>query len=74
MEMTKLEANYKVKERADKEVDKHGTIEKAIRYLKLELNEFDSYWSEYSSDCLSQGTTCTILLISWLERKQIYNL
>ena len=74
MEMTKLEANYKVKERADKEVDKHGTIEKAIQYLKTELEEMEALWSEYSSDCLSQGTTCTRLLISWLERKQIYNL
>lgn len=69
MEMTKYEENYKVKERAENAIKEHGTIEKAITYLRLELNGFEDVWSSYSSDCLGHGITCNRLLISWLERK-----
>ena len=66
--MIKQEENFLVKERAENDVKQHGSVQKAIEYLKLELNEFESLWSIYSCDCLGQGITCTQLKISWLER------
>jgi len=69
MEMNRIEQNYKVEERAKNAVKEHGTIEKAILYLKSELNGFEDLWGMYSSDCLGHGITCNRLLISWLERK-----
>jgi hypothetical protein len=67
--MTKLEENYKVKERAEAQVKEHGSIDKAIRHLKAELNGYEDAWGMYSCDCLGHGITCTGLLIDWLERK-----
>jgi len=68
MEMNRLEKNYKVKERAENAVIKHLSIDKAIEFLTKELEEFESLWGRYSSDCLGHGIQCNRLLISWLER------
>lgn len=70
MEMNRTEQNYKVAERAKNSIKEHGTIDKAIIYLKSELKGFEDSWSLYSSDCLGHGITCNRLLISWLERKR----
>lgn len=70
MEMNRTEENYKVAERAEKVIKEHGTVEKAITYLKSELRGFEDSWSDFSSDCLGHGITCNRLLISWLERKR----
>ena len=70
MEMNKTEQNYKVAERAENAIKEHGTIEKAITYLKSELKGFEDSWSSSSSDCLGHGIICNRLLISWLERKR----
>jgi hypothetical protein len=66
--MTKQEENYLVKERAETDVKEQGSVEKAIQYLKNELEEMEALWDKYSSDCLGHGITCTRLKISWLER------
>lgn len=66
--MTKQEENYLVKERAENDVKKHGSVRKAIECLKTELEEMEALWSRYSSDCLGHGITCTQLKVSWLER------
>jgi len=66
--MTKLEERYLVKERAEAQVKENGSIDKAIRYLKSELGEYEDMWGMYSCDCLGHGITCTGLLIDWLER------
>jgi len=71
MEMTRTENNYKIKERAEDNIKKHGSIDKAIKYLKSELSGFEDSWSKYSSDCLGHGITCNRLLISWLERLNV---
>lgn len=68
MELTDQEKNYKVAERAESDVKEHGSIEKAIAFLKAELASFDALWSKYSSDCLGHGITCTRLKIAYLER------
>ena len=70
MEMNRVEQNYKVAERAEDAIKKHGTIEKAITYLKSELKGYEDSWGSFSSDCLGHGITCNRLLISWLERKR----
>ena len=70
MEMTLTEQNYKVAERAENAIKQHGTIEKAIDYLKAELNGFENAWGRFSSECLGHGITCNRLLIYWLERKR----
>lgn len=64
---TQLEKRYLITERAAKEVENHGSVEKAVRYLKSELKEYEALWSEYSSDCLGHGITCTRLLIERLQ-------
>lgn len=66
--MTSEEIRYKVKERAENDVKEHGSVEKALTYLRAELKEMDDLWSSYSCDCLGHGITCTALKISWLER------
>ena len=66
--MTKQEENYLVKERAETDVKEQGSVQKAIQYLKTELEEMEALWGKYSSDCLGHGITCTRLKISWLER------
>lgn len=71
MEMTRTEKNYKIKERAEENINEHGSINEAIKYLKAELNGFEDSWSMYSSDCLGHGITCNRLLISWLERLNV---
>lgn len=68
--MNKQEENYKVKERTEADVIKYGSVKKALRHLKAELEEMESLWSMYSSDCLGHGITCTRLKISWIERMQ----
>ncbi len=67
--MSEQEKKYKVVERAENDVKEHGSIEKAITYLKAELVNFENMWSKYSSDCLGHGITCTKLKIVYLERK-----
>lgn len=62
------EQNYKVIERAEKAVKKHGTTENAIKYLKAELESFHSLTSEFSYDCVYHGITCNKLIISYLEK------
>ena len=52
MEMNLTEQNYKVAERAENAIKQYGTIEKAIDYLKAELNGFENAWGSFSSDCL----------------------
>lgn len=66
--MTKQEENYLVKQRAENDVKEHGSVQKAIEFLKKELEEMEVLWSKYSSECLGHGITCTRLKISWLER------
>lgn len=66
--MTKQEENYLVKQRAENDVKEHGSVQKAIEFLKKELEEMEVLWSTYSSECLGHGITCTRLKISWLER------
>lgn len=64
--MTTQEERYLVKERAETDVKTHGSISKAIQYLKSELELFESMWGKYSSDCLGHGFTCTRLKIDYL--------
>lgn len=66
--MSREEKRYLVKEKAENDVKEHGSVQKAIKYLKTELEEMEALWSRYSSDCLGHGITCTRLKISWLER------
>jgi hypothetical protein len=66
--MNKQEERYLVKQRAETDVKEQGSIQKAIQYLKTELEEMEALWGKYSSDCLAHGITCTRLKISWLER------
>jgi hypothetical protein len=68
MKENKTEKNYLIKERSKKVIEKHGTVKKAIKHLKLELNEYEELWSMYSCDCLGHGITFNRLMISWLER------
>lgn len=63
----KLEERYLIKERAEKEILNHGSVENALKYLKAELCGYESLWSKYSSECLGHGITCTRLLIENLE-------
>lgn len=67
--MTKQEKKYLIKERAETDVKEHGSVQKAIQYLKTELEEMEALWGKYSSECLGHGITCTRLKISWLERR-----
>jgi len=67
--MTK-EENYKVQERSIAIVEKHGTVEKALSFLKADMNQMHDLWGMYSSDCLGHGITCTGLMIDFLENKQ----
>lgn len=67
--MNKEEKRYLVKERVKEDVKEHGTIKKAINFLRQELEEMESLWSKYSSDCLGHGISCTRLKIFYLERK-----
>ena len=62
------EQNYKVIERAENAIKKHGTIENAIKYLKAELESFHSLTNEFSYDCVYHGITCNNLIISYLEK------
>lgn len=66
--MTKFEEKYLIKERAEKDVKEHGSVQKAIEHLKIKLEEMEVIWGKYSCDCLGHGITCTQLKISWLER------
>ena len=66
--MSTLDEKYKIKERAEVAVKKHGSIEKAINYLQSELNGFEDLWNAYSCDCLGHGITCNRLLVSWLRK------
>jgi hypothetical protein len=63
------EENYKISERSEDAIKTHGTIQKAIKFLKNELSEFENLWSKYSSDCLGHGITCNRLLIANLIKR-----
>jgi len=65
-----LEENYKIEERSKIAITKHGSIDKAIRYLQSELNSFNDMWSKYSCECLGHGITCNQLLLTNLENKR----
>lgn len=71
--MNREEKRYLVKERAENDVKEHGSVQKAIKHLKIELEEMGALWSRFSSDCLGHGITCTRLKISWLERGLVGN-
>lgn len=68
--MNAKEKNYLVKERAEADIKTYGSAKTAIEALKSELNGMEDLWSDYSSDCLGHGITCTQLKISWLERME----
>lgn len=65
--MLEIEKKYLIKERAEADVIKYGSVDLAIKSLELELDEMESLWSAYSSECLGHGITCTKLKISWLD-------
>jgi hypothetical protein len=71
--MNREEKRYLVKERAENDVKEHGSVQKAIKHLKIEFEEMEALWSRFSSDCLGHGITCTRLKISWLERGLVGN-
>lgn len=68
MKETREEKNYLIKQRAEADVKEHGSVQKAIEYLRAELEEMEGLWGRFSSDCLGHGITCARLKISWLER------
>lgn len=68
MQETVVEINYKIRERSNLLIEKHGSIDNCISVLEEQLNEFEDSWSLYSSECLGHGITCTRLLINWLNR------
>ena len=47
MELSPQEKNYKIPERADEAIQKHGSIDKAITFLKTEL----ASWEERGYRC-----------------------
>ena len=61
--MTREEENYKIKERSELAVKEHGSVEKALKFIKSELKDFEDSWGRCSSDCLSHGITCNRLLV-----------
>jgi hypothetical protein len=61
--------NYKIEERTEEDVKKHGGIEKAILFLESELSSFYNMWGMWSSDCLGHAIECTKLKISFLKKK-----
>jgi hypothetical protein len=67
--MKSMEERYLIKERAEADVGTYGSVEKAIQSLESELEEMESLWGMYSSECLGHGITCTSLKISWLKNK-----
>lgn len=71
--MNREEKRYLVKERAENDVKEHGSVQKALKHLKTELEEMEALWSRFSSDCLGHGITCTRLKISWIERGLVGN-
>jgi hypothetical protein len=66
------ERRYLVKERSEKDIEKYGSAQKAIEVLISELEEMESLWSMYSSDCLGHGITCTRLKIQYIQRNYVY--
>jgi len=64
--MKTLEERYLVKQRAEADLKEYGSVDKAIKHLKTKLEEMESLWSKYSSDCLGHGITCTRLKIDYL--------
>ena len=72
MEISAQEKNYRIPERADEAVQKHGSIDKALTFLKAELDGWEDAWGMYSSECLGHGITCNRLLVNWLERKKCH--
>jgi len=64
--MATIYERYLVKQRAESDVEKYGSKEKAIEHLKKKLDEMESLWGLYSSDCLGHGITCTRLKIDYL--------
>lgn len=68
--MTELEKNYNIKERAEKLIEQYTSAELAIKFLQTQLEEWEEFWSKYSSDCLGHGIICTELLITYLERNK----
>lgn len=66
--MIKIEdKNYSIRERVQEDIKKYGSAHETMKQLKKELEEMESLWNKYSSDCLGHGITCTRLKISWLE-------
>lgn len=74
MEETPLEKTYLVTERTQREIEKHGSKEKALNSLKAELNAYEDLWGRYSCDALGHGITCTRLIIERLEKTNGTNL
>ena len=67
--MTQQEKRYVVHERSEADVKQHGSVKKAILFLKSELNELEALWGKYSSECLGHGIICTRLKINFLTEK-----
>lgn len=69
--MTTQEERYLVRERADADVKEHGSVANAIKHLRAELEEMESMWGRFSSECLGHGIICTKLKIAWLSTNEI---
>jgi len=67
-----LEKNYLIEERVQSQIEKHGSVEKALTHCKSELEEYEKSWSQYSCDCLGHAITCKTLLISRLEELKTF--
>lgn len=66
--MVTPEENYRVKERAENDVKRCGSIKDAIKFLEAELEEYESLWSSYSCESLGHAITCTRYKISFLKQ------
>lgn len=52
-----MKDKYDIVNRVDTIVKEQGSIENAIVYMENELEECESMWSMFSSDCLGHAIT-----------------
>lgn len=66
-EYTPLEERYLIQQRVPEQIEKHGSVENAIKHCEDELKWCDDNFSNYYYDCVGHAITCNSLLIPRLK-------
>lgn len=62
-----MNENYNIKNRVEVIINEQGSVSDAIVFIENELEECESLWGMFSSDCLGHAITFYRLALNYIK-------